>query len=131
MKTSIIALIASIAYITSPTCFAESDNKSGFGFGMGSGTPTRNGNNYDWGFGPADEYDRRGDGIERSSATGGMSWGNGRNRYRNSPSFFSFGPRRGYYGPPHGYYQDWRGYPPARQPYPYWQQYQQPASDEK
>ena len=86
-------------------------------------------NNYGWGFGPADDYDRRDDGIERSSATGGMSWGSGRNRYRNNRSFFSFGSRRGYYGPPPGYYQDWRGYPPAG--HPYWQQPQQqhPAPD--
>ena len=90
--------------------FAESE-QSGFGFGMGSGTPSRHGNNYGWGFGPADSNPDSG--IEQSSASGGMNWGDDRRRYRDrwygnrSRSGFSFGSSSRRYPPP-----PWAGYPP-------------------
>lgn len=124
-KHLISALISVSCLICTPV--SADDNKSGFGFGMGSSTPERSGNSYGWGFGSTDDYDRNADGIEQSSANGGMSWGNSRDRYRRSRPFFSFGSQRGYYPPPppYGYgHPGWGAYPPA--PYPYWQQPQQP-----
>lgn len=133
MKKIAICTFISLSCLVLHPVYADENRESGFGFGMSSGTPERSGNNYGWGFGPADDYPRRDDGIEQSSATGGMSWGNGSRRYRDRRPFFSFGPHRDYYGPPPHWYghPGWGPYPP--QPYPYGQPHPQPqpAPDSK
>ena len=122
MNKFLLTTVISCSFILCTPHLIADDKKSGFGFGMGSSTPERNGRNYGWGFGsPNDDYESD-EGIEQSTATGGMSWGNDNRRYRERRPFFSFGSNRGRYGPPPGcgYYPPpgWGYYPPHSQQYP-------------
>lgn len=124
MNKLLLTAVISCSFILSTSTLIADDKKSGFGFGMGSSTPERSGRNYGWGFGSPNGYDETEDGIEQSTATGGMSWGDGNQRYRDrSRPFFGFGSSRGRYGPPPG----WGYYPPPGWGYyPPHPQYQQP-----
>jgi hypothetical protein len=129
MKKLLFPLVVGISCMICIPSFADDTRKSGFGFGMGTSTPERSGRSAGWGFGSVDDDDRTEDGIEQSSASGGMSWRDDDYRYRHRRPFFSFGSHRSPYGPPpwYGPPPGWGYYPPP--PYPYPQSGQQPQSD--
>jgi hypothetical protein len=136
MNKLLLTTVIGCCFLMTTASLTAEERKSGFGFGMGSGTPERSGRNYGWGFGPTDDYRETESGIEQSTASGGMSWGDGNRRYRNSRPFFSFGSSRDRYGPPPGwgYYPPpgWGYYPPPPQyAYPPVDQQQQNSAEEQ
>jgi hypothetical protein len=135
MKKLLFTTLIAISCTMCIPSYAADNRKSGFGFGMGTATPERSGRSAGWGFGSVDDYDQTEDGIEQSSASGGMSWRDDDYRYRHRRPFFSLGSRRNHYGPPpppvYGPPPGWGYYPPPYYQYPQPGQQPQPDTEEK